>query len=88
MAIAKFIGAYKDGWKHTDLEYEYRGYRYFVTKDNNGYMGTPLRVQHEEAQADIDKRIEDAGKPIPEWKYEGSAQEGIDLLWNYFEGAE
>lgn len=78
---AKYIGAHSDSWKHTDLVYEYRGYTYIVTKDNNGYMGESLRAQHEKAQKDIDERIEAKDKPIPEWQYEGSAQEGFDLFW-------
>lgn len=89
---AKFIKALKGdnrfgkGWEHTDLVYEYRGYEYIITKDNNGYMGTPLWKQHEEAQADIDYKIEHKNDPIPEQKYEGSAQEGFDLFWKYVEG--
>lgn len=83
---AKFIGAYHRGWQHTDLTYEYRGHFYVITKDNNGYMGESLRVQHEKAQKDIDERIEAKDKPIPEWKYEGSAQEAFDMFWNYVEG--
>lgn len=85
---AKFIRAYQDrnplnrhAWEHTELEYEYRGHRYFITKDNNGYMGTPLWYQHKQEQERIDEMIENEGKPIPEWKYEGSADEAFDLLW-------
>lgn len=86
MYEAKFIGATKDSWKHTELFYEYRGYEYCVTKHNNGYMDKPLRVQHKEAQAEIDEKIKHKDDPIPEWKYEGSAQEGFDLFWNFIEG--
>lgn len=88
---ATFKGAIKGdnrfgkAWEHTDLLYEYRGHEYIITKDNNGYMGTPLWKQHQEEQARIDKMIEDAGKPIPEQKYEGSGQEGFDLFWEYVE---
>jgi len=91
---AKFIKALKGdnrfgkGWEHTELMYEYRGYEYIITKDNNGYMGTPLWKQHEEAQADIDYKIAHKNDPIPEQKYEGSAQEGFDLFWEYVEGIE
>lgn len=88
---AKFISAYRDdrygkGWQHTELEYEYRGYRYIVTKDNNGYMGDPLWVQHQREQDRIDHMIEHEDDPVQEWKYEGSAQEGFDLFWSYIEG--
>ena len=80
---ATFKGWRADSWEHTDLFYEYRGHEYIITKDNNGYMGTPLWKQHEEEQKRIDEMIENEGKPIPEWKYEGSAQEGFDLFWEY-----
>lgn len=90
---ATFKGAFSDnrfgkGWEHTELLYEYRGHEYIITKDNNGYMGTPLWKQHQEEQSRIDKMIEDEGKPIPEQKYEGSAQEGFDLFWEYVEKGE
>lgn len=90
---AKYLGAFHGSnafghaWEHTDLEYEYRGHRYFVTKSNNGYMDS-LKAQHEEEQRKIDELIENEGKPVPEWTYEGSAQEGFDLFWNYVEGKE
>lgn len=72
-------------WQHTDLVYEYRGHQYIVTKHNNGYAFDGLAAQHKREQEAIDQRIADAGKPAPEWHYEGSAQEGFDLLWKYFE---
>lgn len=75
----------KHAWEHTDLLYEYKGHQYIVTKHNNGYFGDTLREQHEEAQAKIDAMIAHENDPIPEWKYEGSAQEGFDLFWNYVE---
>lgn len=78
---ARYIGAVRDGWQHTELIYEYRGYTYLVTKDNNGYMGESLRSQHAKEQKSIDERIEAKDKPTTEWTYEGSAQEGFDLFW-------
>lgn len=91
---ARFIKTLKSdnrfgkGWEHTALLYEYRGYEYIVEKDNNGYMGTPLWKQHEEEQAKIDYKIEHKNDLIPEWKYEGSAQEGFDLFWEYVNSEE
>ena len=82
---AKYIGCYHDGWEHTELEYEYRGYQYFVTKHNNGYMDKSLKKQHEEAQRNIDEKIKHKDDPIPEWEYEGSGQEGFDLFWDFVE---
>ena len=89
---AKFIKALysknpldKHSWEHTDLLYEYRGHQYIVTKHNNGYAFDSLYKQHQEEQAKIDSMIEHVNDPIPEWKYEGSAQEGFDLFWDYVE---
>ena len=46
--------------KHaTVIEYEYRGKRYDVEYANNWtYCATPARIQHENAQAKIDREIE------------------------------
>ena len=89
---AKFIGACRGdkrdphSWEHTDLLYEYRGHEYIVTRHNNGYAFDSLASQHKREQERIDKIIEDAGKDVPQWTYEGSAQEGFDLFWAYVEG--
>lgn len=88
---AKFIKALrnnpldKHAWEHTDLLYEYKGYQYIVTKHNNGYAFDSLYHQHQEEQKRIDDMIERKNQPIPEWKYEGSAQEGFDIFWDYVE---
>ena len=85
---AKYIRSLRTGpkgWEHTEMMYEYRGHTYFVTKSNNGYMEEPLKDQHEKEQKSIDEMIERKNNPIPEWKYEGSGQEGFDLFWNYVE---
>ncbi len=89
VAKARYIGATRDknpheAWKHTELWYEYRGKKYCVIKDNNGYMGEPLRSQHEKEQKRIDELL-DNPTIQKEWKYEGSAQEGFDLFWKYCE---
>lgn len=86
---AKFIRALKKNpldrhaWEHTELLYEYRGHEYIVTKHNNGYAFDGLAKQHKEAQEDIDRRIEESKKPIPEWQYEGSADQAFDMFWEY-----
>lgn len=80
---ATYKGCVHDGWKHTELFYEYRGHEYTVTKHNNGCLDKSLKQQHEEAQAEIDYKIEHESDPIPKWKYEGSAEEGFDLFWEY-----
>lgn len=66
------------------LFYEYRGREYMVTDEHNGYS-EPMWVKHKNEQDRIDREIEEAKKPIAEWKYEGSAQEGFDLFWEYVE---
>lgn len=80
---ARYIGCTHDGWEHTELHYEYRGYTYIVTKHNNGYMDETLSAQHDREQRAIDERIAHKDDPIPEWVYEGSGQEGFDLFWKY-----
>jgi len=86
---ARYIGACKKNpfdrhaWEHTDLVYEYRGHRYIVTKHNNGYAFDGLAEQHKKEQQRIDDLIAHENDPIPEWRYEGSAQEAFDkwLEW-------
>ena len=77
---------YKDGWQHTVLVYEYRGHRYSVEKHNNGYAFDSLWKQHKEEQAHIDEMIAHENDPIPEWKYEGSGQEGFDIFYEIING--
>lgn len=78
----------KHAWEHTDLLYEYRGYKYIVTAHNNGYAFDSLYHQHQEEQAKIDAKIEHMDDPVPEWSYSGSGEEGFDLFWNYVNGEE
>lgn len=89
---AKFLGVVKNrnpfnrrAWEWADLAYEYRGHTYIITKYNNGCSGTDcsLAYQHKQEQAAIDRMIEEANRPKPEWKYEGSGQEGFDMFWDY-----
>ena len=64
------------------LFYEYRGHEYMITDEHNGYS-EPMWVKHRNEQERIDREIEDAEKPIKEWQYKGSAQEGFDAFWEY-----
>lgn len=64
------------------LFYEYRGHEYMITDEHNGYS-EPMWVKHRNEQERIDREIEDAEKPIKEWQYKGSAQEGFDAFWKY-----
>lgn len=78
---------YKVREKHsTFVEYEYRGMTYEVEYPNNyTYCCTSPSVQHKDAQAKIDKIIEEEGKPR-KYRYEDTAEYGFNLLWNYWEG--
>ena len=68
------------------LFYEYRGREYMVTDEHNGYS-EPMWVKHKNEQERIDREIEESEKPVKEWTYEGSAEEGFDLFWEYVEEA-
>lgn len=69
------------------VTYEYRGMQYEVEYANDWtYCVTPARIQHESAQAEIDKRIEEANKPKKEHRYEDTAEYAFNLFWDYVEG--
>ena len=68
------------------LFYEYRGHEYTVTDEHNGYS-EPMWVKHHNEQERIDQMIENEARGHDEWKYEGSAQEGFDIFWEYVEEA-
>lgn len=90
MAKARFIKEIRNtnpldrhAWEHTDLLYEYRGYEYIVTRHNNGYSADSLREQHAEEQRKIDERIARTNEVPAVQKYEGSAQEGFDMFFEW-----
>ena len=71
------------------VTYEYRGIKYEVEYANDWtYCVTPAKVQHEDAQAEIDKMIEQANKPKKEHKYEDTADYAFGLFLDYVEGNE
>lgn len=76
---------YRDEKGRAVLIYEYKGHEYEVI-DYGIWMNEPLSKQHKEEQKKIDELIDHENDPIPEWKYEGSAQEGFDIFWDYVEG--
>ena len=85
---AKYIGKVKDKNGYTvHLFYEYRGREYMIT-DYGWYAATnqTLAVQHKQEQERIDREIEEAAKPVKEWTYEGSGEEGFKVFWDYVEG--
>lgn len=95
---AKFIGAVKDRYEHRyiDLEYEYRGERYLVTKPiswtacSSDYFSGSMRLteQHRRAQEAIDAKLDNPPINYPKQEYKGSAQEGFDKFWDYINGNE
>ena len=58
---AKKIETFRDKY-FTTIIYEYRGFKYEVTYSNGWQVcSTPAWVQHRDAQAKIDKMIENPG---------------------------
>ena len=72
----------------TFVEYEYRGHKYEVEYANDWtYCVTPAKVQHEEAQAAIDKMIDEEDKP-KEVRHEDTAEYGFEVFWKYVNGED
>ena len=70
----------------TIVEYEYRGKKYEVEYANDfTYYVTSPKVQHEQAQAMIDKEL-DSSNVKKEYRYEDTAEYGFELFWEYVEG--
>lgn len=66
------------------VEYEYRGEKYEVEFANcMNYLVTSPKVQHENAQYEIDKRLD---RPQRESREEDNAEYGFELFWEYVEG--
>ena len=63
------------------LCYEYRGHEYWITDEHNGYSET-MAEKHRKEQKQIDRYLDEDHTP-KEWTYEGSAQEALDLFWEY-----
>lgn len=81
---AKFIGkTYGTGYDRNSiyLEYEYRGMRYTV-HENRAKGQEPLAWQHKSEQNRIDSILDTKQATATT----APAQEGFDLLWEYFEG--
>lgn len=72
-----------NGRYSTFVEYEYRGMTYEVEYANDmSYWVTSPKVQHENAQAEIDKALDSPKSETPP-KYEDTAEYGLDLFWEY-----
>lgn len=89
---AKYIGSTKIDKNYLEMMFEYRGKTYFVTRPLSwtacsseytvGGAKSEAR-QHKEAQEAIDASIDNPVTEYPKQKYEGSWEEGFDMLWNY-----
>lgn len=67
-----------------ESEFEYRGQRYTVEYSSRytTFIKKPANVQHKEAQARIDKLLDNpANNEIK--KYTGEAEKGFELFWEY-----
>ena len=62
------------------LVYGYRGHEYTVY-ENRAKGNEPLAWQHRSEQAKIDRLIEEWNKPKKPYRYEDSAQYGLDLFF-------
>ena len=69
------------------MDYEYRGHEYTV-EENRAVGNAPLSWQHRSEQARIDQLIEEENRPRKPYRYEDSAQAGLDLLWRLLDGEE
>ena len=87
MAKAKKTGFVMYGKYSNLVEYEYRGRKYEVEYPKDWtYCCTSPRIQHMNAQAEIDRAIENEVKPKKEYKYEDTAEYGFELFWDYVNG--
>lgn len=90
MKKAKFIRKYYGRGYDRDfvyLDYEYRGREYTVY-ENRAKGNEPLSWQHRSEQARIDRLIELENKPKKPYRYEDSAQYGLDCFFAYINGDE
>lgn len=80
MAKAKKTGIVLRG-KYSDVvQYEYRGKLYDVEYAKGmTYCCTSPRTQHMDAQARIDREIDNPKKP---YRYEDTADYALDMFWN------
>lgn len=66
--------------------YEYRGHEYTIHFCNNGCMDDMnIAEEHKKQQKMIDEEIEGKTYESNEWKYEGSADETLDLFFKEME---
>lgn len=78
-AKARKVETYRDKY-FTTIVYEYRGYKYEVTYANGWQVCcSPAWVQHRDAQADIDKML-DNPKPITIIDHK-PIEEQMDEIW-------
>ena len=88
---ANLINTYYQKDHSRICEYEYKGYRYYITFNEYGvYDGIfqDISGAHKYEQNRIDERIEYELKPKKPYSYEKSAQAGFDAFYNYAETGE
>lgn len=87
---AKFLRKYYGKGFDKDfvyMVYEYRGHEYTIY-ENRAKGNEPLSWQHRNEQANIDRLIELESIPKKPYRYEDSAQYGVDLLMRFWDGDE
>ena len=90
MKKAKFLRKYYGRGYDRDfvyLVYEYRGHEYTVS-ENMAKGNEPLAWQHRQEQDLIDRLIEEQSRPKKSYRYEDSAQYGLDCFFAYINGDE
>jgi hypothetical protein len=96
--MTQFKATYKGSSRTADSRYylqiwEYRGHEYEVEVPtgwncSTDYIYGDMRQseQHRREQEAIDAMLDNPKEEPKKWKYEGSAQEGLDLFFNLMEG--
>lgn len=90
MKKAKFIRKYYGRGYDRDfvyMDYEYRGHEYTVY-ENRAKGNEPLAWQHKGEQLRIDRLVEKENAPKKLYRYEDSAQYGLDCLFECWAGDE
>lgn len=83
---AKRTGFVIYGKYSNEVEYEYRGKKYMVEYATGmSYWCTSPKVQHENKQAEIDRRIEEEKKPRQPIDITKTCDYGLDMFFKMLE---
>ena len=94
---AKYKGSYRNKYdkRYYTQVWEYRGHDYVITVPTGWDCSTDYiygdmqqSKQHKREQEAIDAMLDNPKEELKKWKYEGSAQEGLDLFFKRCEGGE